>query len=319
MIGIILTLVLFIFGIWFIYPLIFKRSFMSAICEVYLRLTKNRKNYDQTKEQLNKCLSNPEQQYTLSPRIKSFYNIKETNLHSINTFILQGEKNCCILYLHGGCYVNQPLIFHWIFLYKISKTTKCTIYVPIYPKAPFHHYDESYEKVTKIYLQLKSEYKTVILMGDSAGGGLSLGLCEFFLNEKIPQPNELILLAPWIDLTFSNPDVEEAEKLDPRNSISPLKAMAESWSNGDLMNYKVSPIFGSVVGLNNVTVITGTHDVLYPDSVKFVDMLNNAGVKNKFISANKMNHVYPVYPIPEAKIAINEICNIISNAYENNK
>lgn len=118
-------------------------------------------------------------------------------------------------------------------------------------------------------------------------------------------------MAPWIDLTFSNPDTEKVEVLDPRNRIEPLKAMAESWSNGYLSNYKVSPVFGPVEGLNNVTVITGTHDILYPDSVKLVDILNKAGIKNKFIVAEKMNHVYPVYPIPEAKIAIDEICSII--------
>lgn len=310
------TIILLFISLWYIYPLIFKRSFMSAFCEVYLRLTNHHYNYDQTKEQLRQRLSNPEPKYNISPRIKKFYNFKQSELFGLDTFIFEGSKNCCILYLHGGCYVNPPLIFHWSFLSKISKMTKSSIYVPIYPKAPFHHFDESYEILTKFYEHLKSEYKTVIMMGDSSGGGLSLGLCEFFLTENLSLPNELILIAPWVDLTFSNPDVEKAEKTDPRNNTSSLSAMAESWSNGDLNNYKVSPIFGAVKGLRNVTLITGTDDLLYPDTVKLAGILKKEGVKCKLIVADKMNHVYPVYPIPEAKEAINEICSIISSACE---
>lgn len=312
--AILITLLLLFITIQYIYPIIFKRSFMSAFCEVYLRLTNHHYNYDQTKQQLKERLSSTEQKYTISPRIKRFYNIEQTNLYGVDTYIFPGDENLCILYLHGGCYVNQPLIFHWNFLSKVSKMTKSTIFVPIYPKAPFHHYGESYEKLTQIYNHLRSEFRCVIMMGDSSGGGLSLGLCEFFVTEKLRLPNELILIAPWIDLTFSNPEVEKAEVLDPRNNTSSLRAMAESWSNGDLSNYKVSPIFGSLKGLNNVTVITGTNDLLYPDCVKFVEMMNNENIINKFIVAEKMNHVYPVYPIPEANEAINDICSIISTS-----
>lgn len=310
--AVLFTIVLLFISILYIYPIIFKKSFMSSVCVVYLRLTRNRKSYDQIKRQLNESLTNAEPKYNLSPRIKRYFSIDQTTMCGIDTFIFPGDKNRCILYLHGGCYVNQPLFFHWNFLYKISKMTKSTIYVPIYPKAPFHHYDESYEKVTQIYNHLKSEHKTVIMMGDSAGGGLSLGLCQYFVKENISLPNELILIAPWVDLTFSNPEVEEAEKNDPRNSSHNLKAMAESWANGDIDDYKVSPIFGSFKGLKNVTVITGTYDVLYPDCVKLVKLMDKENVKNKFIVADKMNHVYPVYPIPEAKVAINEICSIVS-------
>lgn len=298
----------------YIFPLIFKRSFMSVICEIYLRVTNKHHDYTKTKDDLIHKLSKKEPKYNLNPIISRFYHIKQQVFDKTDIYTFCGKKNGCILYLHGGGYVNQPLIFHWHFLSKISHITDFSIVVPIYPKAPFHHYEESYEIITKLYLNLRSRYKTVILMGDSSGGGLALGLCESFICEKIEQPNELVLIAPWTDLTLSNPKIEEVKKFDPRNNASQGKALGESWANGDVLNYKVSPIFGCLKGLKNVTTFVGTYDILYPDAVKLSKMLSEEGVKNRLIVENKMNHVYPVYPIPEAKKSINEICSIILSA-----
>ena len=41
-------------------------------------------------------------------------------------------------------------------------------------------------------------------------------------------------------------------------------------------------------------------------------MLQNEGVKSQIDIGEGMNHVYPIYPIPEAKEALQEICDIIT-------
>ena len=94
-------------------------------------------------------------------------------------------------------------------------------------------------------------------MGDSAGGGLALGLAEALRDEGDTLPEELILISPWVDLTMSNPDMKDYVKHDPMLGIDGLRRMGEVWANGlELTDPKVSPIFGDLSGLPPVTIIT---------------------------------------------------------------
>lgn len=52
-------------------------------------------------------------------------------------------------------------------------------------------------------------------MGDSAGGGLALGLALALKTENITQPKDIILLSPWLDVTLSNEDIPKYESSDP--------------------------------------------------------------------------------------------------------
>ena len=45
------------------------------------------------------------------------------------------------------------------------------------------------------------------IMGDSAGGGMSLALAQKFREECLPQPSNIVLLSPWLDITMTNPDI----------------------------------------------------------------------------------------------------------------
>ena len=67
----------------------------------------------------------------------------------------------------------------------------------------------------------------------------------------------------------------------------------------NIHDYRVSPIYGNVGGLMNVTVFLGTRELFYPDIVKFFAMLYKKG--NELIIGQDMMHVFPILPIPEAK------------------
>ncbi|WP_449355501.1 alpha/beta hydrolase fold domain-containing protein [Virgibacillus natechei] len=221
-----------------------------------------------------------------------------------------------ILYLHGGAYVNQPLIFHWNFLGKLAKETGATIYVPIYPKAPNHQYLESFNKVFPIYEELmsKSGADNLVFMGDSAGGGFALALAQLILEKGLPQPKQIILLSPWLDITMKNPDLCAFEKLDPMIGIHGAVEMGKSYAGDTDPNYYLlSPINGEKKGLGQISVFVGTHEVLFPDIRKFKNQAEAQGEKINYFEYPKMNHVFPVYPIPEAKKARKEIVDMIEN------
>ena len=142
--------------------------------------------------------------------------------------------------------------------------------------------------------------KKLILMGDSSGGGLALALAEHFRAEGIRMPDELILLSPWVDVTMENPEMAAYAGKDPWLTVPWLKVCGRHWAGTfDVQDYRVSPLYGDVRGMSNVTVFAGTREILYPDILKFFNSLDHQG--NRLIVGQDMNHVFPILPIPEAK------------------
>ena len=83
--------------------------------------------------------------------------------------------------------------------------------MPDYPLAPQYNYEDAFNMVLPLYEKIleKVKQENLILMGDSAGGGIALALSEKLGEEDFSQPQELILLSPWIDVTMENKEIEK--------------------------------------------------------------------------------------------------------------
>ena len=150
-------------------------------------------------------------------------------------------------------------------------------------------------------------------MGDSAGAGMALGLNMYFHKLGLRTADKLILMSPWVDLVMDNPDIKNYLKLDPTLKYDELLVDAAYWANGDdLRDYRLSPIYGDMEGLKDVTLFTGTHEFFYPDIVKLSKILEKKGIRTHLYVGEGLNHVYPAFPIPEADKAIQTICDIIN-------
>lgn len=216
-----------------------------------------------------------------------------------------------VIYLHGGIYVNEIRNPHISFCDKLAKKINATVFAPLYPLAPNHTYEETYEIVEKLYKDLLTINKPIIVMGDSAGGGLSAAFCEYLAVNELPQPKNLILISPWLDVSMSG-DYDEVE-FDPMLGVDGLREMGETWA-GDLdpKDYKVSPLFGDIKKLPKTTLFVGTHEIFYPDVVKFYNKLKDNGIDVELNIGEEMTHVYPIYPlVPESKEAFKHIVEII--------
>lgn len=77
-----------------------------------------------------------------------------------------------ILYIHGGYNTLQPSPFHWRFMDKLALSTLYEVVLPIYPKAPEHHIQDTFKAIDGIYQSLLEEVdaKHIVIMGDGTGG-----------------------------------------------------------------------------------------------------------------------------------------------------
>ena len=116
--------------------------------------------------------------------IQEEYNIEAETYQNRTVFYLtqkQGATNpYTIFYLHGGSYVSEASAYHWEFLKSIAKDIGATIVMPDYPLAPKYNYKDVFQMIEPLYQEIIEEVgkDKLIVMGDSAGGGLALALLE---------------------------------------------------------------------------------------------------------------------------------------------
>lgn len=197
---------------------------------------------------------------------KMYLDRKVYTLYSIKTDNAKTDKT--ILYIHGGAYTAVMSKHHWSFLKNIIDDLGCKIIVPEYPLIPEGNYKDVYEFIYPLYKDVLKEIGTdkLILVGDSAGGGLSLALCQKNGDDNIPEPSKTILISPWLDVRMDNPEIKDVQKYDKDLNRVTLKIAGDIYAGKDgESKYFVNPIMGPLDKLKNVTIFTGTYDILNPD------------------------------------------------------
>lgn len=219
-----------------------------------------------------------------------------------------------IVYLHGGAFVFGPQIFHWIFVKNLALKTGRRVLFINYPKAPENPFPAAVNSCADVISALQSPY---ILMGDSAGGNLSIVLALKFRDEELPMPKKIVALAPVVDCTLSNPDITEIEDKDVMLHRESLAFIGENWYAGSkelLKDPYVSPLFAeSLKGLPPTFLQIGTHDILYPDTILFYEKAKKEGLDVTLDIGEKMGHCWMVAPVivPESKLAVKKILDFI--------
>jgi acetyl esterase/lipase len=249
--------------------------------------------------------------------LKTCYVIK-FQINGRNVFTLKPKnKNFAskhILYLHGGAYVQGFNRFHWDFLAELVKRTNCNIVAPDYPLAPAHTYKESFEMVSALYhhLLLTVNSNDLILMGDSAGGGLALAFAQKLRNEKADQPQQIILLSPWLDITMTNPGIKNIESADPFLKKESLQQAGKLYAGSTSPDhYLLSPVYGSLEGLGRLSVFIGSNEILVADARKLKLQAEAKGISINYFEYANMVHAWMFLNFPESKRARQQIFDLI--------
>ena len=224
--------------------------------------------------------------------------------------IFNKESERVIIYLHGGAYAKNITKHHLKMIDKISKGTSTRIYVPIYKKAPLYCYEDVIPEMVKFYRSIAKNHQ-VILMGDSSGGGMAIALAIRLKELGIKQPERIITLSPWVDVSLAKADPKKI-KYDSMEGINGAKVFGEYWAKGDIKNPLVSPVYGDLSNLAPIDIFVGGKEVLLNDLLEFVEKLKKVNGEYTLDIQPYMGHVYQAYPIKEAKEGIQKIINVVN-------
>ena len=119
-----------------------------------------------------------------------------------------------VVYLHGGAWVNEIVRQQWQLAAQIAIEANTTVAVPIYPLVPFGTATPVALRVAALVEAGIAAHGMVCLVGDSAGGQIALSVAQVLRDAGIRLPQTL-LIAPALDLTWSNPRIPSIQSSDP--------------------------------------------------------------------------------------------------------
>ena len=194
-----------------------------------------------------------------------------------------------------------------------------TVILPDYPLTPKYTYKDVFNMVIPLYKEIidKVDSNDLIVIGDSAGGGIALALMERIGAEDIDMPSKTILISPWLDVRLINPEIDEVQKIDKELNKETLKLAGIAYAGEDGMdNYLVNPIDGDLSKLENVTILTGTKDILNPDVDVLVDKAKEQGTNINVKEYDGAGHIWMIEKNSEEALiqeGYNDIIYLINN------
>lgn len=274
------------------------KSFIAKVEEAILRFTKP--DYMDSKEKVDDFLKNTSQNEP--PR--SIFKSMDFNGTEVFTFGDENAENT-ILYIHGGAFVGEINYQHLLYCFLLSRKLNAHVLAPVYPLAPSSKAMQTFDVIAELYKTLVVK-NNLIVMGDSAGGGFVYSFCQYLKTVDMPQPDKTITFSPWVDISMSNPPYDSEN--DPILGEIGLKEIGKSWAGDlDTQDYRVSPLFGDNADLPDTLIFVGENEIFCNDIEKYVETLKKDGVNVKLVIGSGLFHIYPLFPIPEARSAFKEI------------
>lgn len=114
-----------------------------------------------------------------------------------------------MLYVHGGAYFFGSVDEHRYQMQRHARKLKARVFAPKYRLSPQFPFPCGIQDCLAAYLYLLTvqDPTTIILAGDSAGGGMVMSMLVILRDRGLPLPAGAVLISPWVDLTHSFPSV----------------------------------------------------------------------------------------------------------------
>jgi acetyl esterase/lipase len=227
------------------------------------------------------------------------------------------DHNKVLLYFHGGGYAVGSTQTHRSLVAEIARQTGYCALLPEYRLAPENPFPAAVHDAVTCYrwlLDTGHDPADIVIAGDSAGGGLSLA-CMLEAREKgLPMPGASVLIAPWVDLTLSQPSILKNIDRSPMLFLREMQAWARIYA-GDfsVTDPLISPLFADLSGLPPLLIQVSDTEVLVDEDTLLAQNAQKAGVPVDFHIWKGLIHVWHVYwrYLPQAREAITEIAEFI--------
>ncbi|RSM05486.1 hypothetical protein CEP52_006220 [Fusarium oligoseptatum] len=198
---------------------------------------------------------------------------------------------------------------HWELAAQLARRLNAVVTVPIYPLGPETRLMKMYDLVQPLHDELAGadDPTPFWMIGDSAGGTMTLVLTQRARLAGNPTANLLVPITPSTDSTLLNPDMHAASLKDPWLGVEGIAEITQLiCPEMDTKHHCVSPIYGDLA-LPPMLVFAADLDLLTPDTKIMVNKAREQGTEVELVLGEGMVHVWPLLPIWEAQQAVDKM------------
>ena len=204
-----------------------------------------------------------------------------------------------VVHFHGGGYcIGSPrMMLTWAA--HLSARAACRVVVPDYRLAPEHPHPAGLDDARAVMDALLGEGPpaSIVVSGDSAGGGLALSLLLALRDAGERLPAGCMLASPWLDLSRDRRAVPGLVRREVMLSPGWLEACALAYApRADWAAASVSPLLAAHGGLPPLLIQAGSDELLAPDAERLAVSASAAGTDVTYTRWPGMWHEFVLQP-----------------------
>ncbi len=227
------------------------------------------------------------------------------------------KSDMTILYLHGGGYAFNSEISK-NFARMLAGLLEIKLFALAYRLTPEHPHPAQLDDAIAAYKFLISNGtnpKKIVLIGDSAGGHLTLMLIQALKQSKLPQPALAICISPWTDIKQRGKSFYENDKYDLVQGYMAIKF--GKWLQGGTKytHQSLSPIYHDFSNLCPIYIQAGGKEVMVDMIREFASKLEQQNVDLTLDVWPQMIHNFQFHgnSHPDSKDAFIQMSKAIKN------
>jgi monoterpene epsilon-lactone hydrolase len=215
-----------------------------------------------------------------------------------------------ILYLHGGGYYFCSPRSHRSIVFGLATRSGAPAFSLDYRLAPEARFPAALDDALAAYRLLLASGRpaeSIVIAGDSAGGGLALATLVALRDAGDPLPAGGVLFSPWTDLAASGASIRINDGADPMFSGPAIGRAAKLYLGDTPATHPyASPVYADLHGLPPLFIQAGSTEVLLDDSRRVAENARSEGVPVELQVWPNMPHVWQIFTpfIPEARRAL---------------
>ena len=227
------------------------------------------------------------------------------------------KNNNVIYYIHGGGFVAGGAIGSKSFCSMLAAYSGSVVVACEYGLAPEHPFPDGFNDCVKVYKEIINRYDKLSIIGDSAGGNLTLGVTLKARELKIKTPSCVIVHSPVVDLSLSFPKSDDTNDFIVKMScMEPLREMY--CKDADTKRYELSPILGNFKKFPPLYITCASDETLRRDAEELYKKAIKNKVKAKLVIMDNAYHDYGTIGTssPETKKIFDETIELIKETTE---
>ncbi len=198
-----------------------------------------------------------------------------------------------VLYLHGGAYLFGSPASYRDRARRLSFRCNATVYVPDYRLAPEHPFPAALEDALVAWAHVSAMHPegSIVVAGDSAGGGLALSLLAALRDRTEVLPAAAVVFSPWTDLACTGASATRNESRDVWLSRRHIKEWGRQYAGkADVADPRISPVRADLRGFPPLLLIVGDQEVLLDDTLRVAEKARDVGVDAEVCVGCHMQH-----------------------------